>query len=240
MIPKVIHYCWFGRNEKSRAVLDCMESWKKYCPDYEIVEWNEDNYDVNSIPFISNAYKAGKWAFVSDYARLDIIYNHGGIYLDTDVELIKNIDPLLSLDAFAGFEGDATIATGLGFGAVRSHPMVKALKDDYLYRKFPENGDYMSIACPVINTEVFAKYGFVPNGTQQMVNGMMLFPKEYFNPKSNQTYLTQITENTYSIHHYDASWKKGSSAYKQKLIRAFSKIFGEKNLLRLKKLLKKQ
>lgn len=240
MIPKVIHYCWFGKNEKSKAVLDCIESWKKFCPDYEIVEWNEENYDVNCIPFVSCAYKAGKWAFVSDYARLDIIYNNGGIYLDTDVELIKNLDSLLCHDAFAGFEGDATIATGLGFGAIKSHHMVKALMEDYFSREFPENGDYMSVACPVINTEVFEKFGFIPNGKKQIVNGMMLFPKEYFNPKSNQTYLTEITENTYSIHHYDASWKKGSSVSKQKLIRAFSKVFGEKNLLRLKKLLKKQ
>ena len=239
MIPKVIHYCWFGRNEKSKAMLDCIESWRKYCPDYEIVEWNEDNYDINAIPFISDAYRAGKWAFVSDYARLEIIYNEGGIYLDTDVEVIKSLDPLLSLSAYAGFEGDTTIATGLGFGAVKAHPMVKALMEDYHHRDFPEDGDYMSVACPFINTQVFEKFGFQPNGQKQTVNGMTLFPKDYFNPKSSQTYLTEITENTYSIHHYDASWRKGGSARKQKLIRAFTKLFGEKNLVRLKKFLKK-
>lgn len=238
MIPKKIHYCWFGRNEKTKTMLKCIESWKKYCPDYEIIEWNEDNYDFKSIPFVNDAYKVGKWAFVSDYARLDIVYNEGGIYLDTDVEIIKSLDPLLCLEGFAGFEGDDAVATGLGFGAEKGHPMVKALMDDYLNREFPKDGNYISIACPVINTEVFLEYGLQPNGEKQTINKMTIFPKDYFNPKNNQTYITEITENTYSIHHYDASWRKGNSVIKQKLIKTFVKIFGEKNLFRLKKNLK--
>jgi len=117
--------------------------------------------------------------------------------------------------------------------------MVKALMDDYRKREFPKNGDYMSVACPVINTEVFTEHGLKPNGEKQIINQMTVFPKDYFNPKNNQTYITEITENTYSIHHYDASWRKGNSVIKQSLIKTFVKLFGEKNLFRLKKVLKK-
>ena len=105
MIPKIIHYCWFGRGEKTPSMLKCIESWKRFCPDYEIKEWNEDNFDVECIPFVKAAYDAKKWAFVSDYARLRIIWEKGGIYLDTDVELLKSLDDLLVLDAYMGFQG---------------------------------------------------------------------------------------------------------------------------------------
>ena len=104
MIPKKIHYCWVGGNSKPPLVKKCIQSWKKYCPDYEIIEWNESNYDISKNIYMKQAYEAKKWAFVTDYMRLDIIYEHGGIYLDTDVELIKNIDDLLSNEAFAGIE----------------------------------------------------------------------------------------------------------------------------------------
>lgn len=240
MIPKKIHYCWFGKGEFSPSMRACIDSWKKYCPDYEIIEWNEENFDVGSIPFTKTAYDAGKWAFVSDYARLKIIYEHGGIYLDTDVELLKSLDSLLHLGAFAGFEGDTMIATGLGFGAEAGHPFVKAIMEDYHNREFPSDGNGCEeTACPVINTGVLYSHGFVADGSMQTVLGATLFPKEYFNPKDSQTYRLTVTENTYSIHHYDASWKKGNSMRKQRLIKAFVRMFGEKNLFRLKKMLKK-
>lgn len=120
MIPKIIHYCWFGGGELPQMQKKCIESWKKFCPDYEIKEWNESNYDVHKVPYISEAYDAGKMAFVSDYARLDIIYKHGGIYLDTDVEIIKSLEPLLEHTCFLGAERDGIVATGLGFGAERA------------------------------------------------------------------------------------------------------------------------
>ena len=124
MIPKKIHYCWFGNNPLPESVQRCIESWKKYCPGYEIIEWNEGNYNINKIPFIEKAYKEKKYAFVSDYARLDIIYNEGGIYLDTDVELIKNIDPLLEHSCFLALESCGAVATGLGFGSIKKHSFI--------------------------------------------------------------------------------------------------------------------
>ena len=238
MIPKVIHYCWFGRNKKSKSVLKCIQSWKKYCPDYEIIEWNEDNFDVNCIPFVKEAYDARKWAFVTDYARLKIIFENGGIYLDTDVEIIKNFDELLKLEAFAGFEGNENIATGLGFGAEKGHKMINELMLDYHNRSFSVE-NCKELICPVINTEIFIAHGLRQDGTKQRINGMTVFPKEYFNPKDNQTYELNITENTYSIHHYDASWKKGNAALKQKLFRCIVGIIGKENFYLLKNKIKR-
>ena len=130
MIPKIIHYCWFGGNELPESVRKCIESWKKYCPDFVIKEWNESNYDVTKLPFMKDAYEAKKYAFVSDYARLDIIYQHGGIYLDTDVELIKPLDDrLLDTTCFMGMETPGTVATGLGFGAIKGHSFIKQNRD---------------------------------------------------------------------------------------------------------------
>jgi hypothetical protein len=138
MIPKVIHYCWFGGKPLPLDVEQCIRSWKKFCPDYEIRQWNESNYDVGKHPFMKAAYETGSWAFVSDYARLDIIYNHGGVYLDTDVELLKDLQPLLELDCYFGMQQDRNlIATGLGFGAVKGHgiAIVLGLAGEYGRRK---------------------------------------------------------------------------------------------------------
>ena len=125
MLPKVIHYCWFGGGEKTELIQKCIASWRKYCPDYQIIEWNEANYDVNKHSFMRDAWRAKKWAFVSDYARIDILYQHGGIYLDTDVELIKSLDPFLEYRFFAGFESESHVAFGLGFGSEAAHPVLK-------------------------------------------------------------------------------------------------------------------
>ncbi len=145
MIPKVIHYCWFGGGEKSRLMKKCIKSWKKYCPDYEIIEWNEDNFDVNGIEFTKGAYNAKKWAFVTDYARLDIIYKHGGIYLDTDVELLKPLDELLKYKGFFGFEEMGMVNTGVGFGAEKGNLLVKQMRDDYNNDVYSKDSE----TCPV-------------------------------------------------------------------------------------------
>lgn len=238
MIPKIIHYCWFGRNKKSKSVLKCIQSWKKHCPDYKIIEWNEDNFDINCIPFVKEAYEAKKWAFVTDYARLKIIYENGGIYLDTDVEVIKSFDNLLTLEAFAGFEGEKNIATGLGFGAEKGQKMISELMQDYHGRHFSDE-NCKNLICPIINTDIFIKHGLQQDGTKQCINGVTVFPKEYFNPKDNQTYELNITENTYSIHHYDASWKKGNAALKQKLFRFIAGVIGKDKFYILKNIIKR-
>ena len=131
MIPKIIHYCWFGRNPKPELAVKCIKSWKKRCPDYEIIEWNEDNFDISSCPlYVRQAYEAKKWAFVSDYVRLKVVYDEGGVYLDTDVELKKGLDALLAYDAYFGFEDGTHVNTGLGFGAVKGAPILKEMMQD--------------------------------------------------------------------------------------------------------------
>ncbi|MBQ2729359.1 MAG: glycosyl transferase [Clostridia bacterium] len=240
MIPKTIHYCWFGRNEKSRSMIKCIESWKKYCPDYEIIEWNEDNFNIDCIPFVKEAYNAKKWAFVTDYARLRIVYENGGIYLDTDVELLKSLDDFLLLEAYAGFQTDGLVNTGLGFGAEKGNKVIFDILSDYNDRSFPADlKECEKIACPIINTKVLESMGLVPDGSLQTVSGMTVFPKEYFDPKNNQTYELKVNENTYSIHHYDATWKSKNAGLKHRLIRFVVSIIGEDNFIKLKNKLKK-
>jgi hypothetical protein len=210
-IPKKISYCWFGGNPLPEKITKCIESWKKYCPDYEIIRWDETNYDVNKIPFVRDAYKEKKWAFVSDYARLDIIYNQGGIYLDTDVELVKNIDFLLEDEAFFAIEkGNANIATGLGFGAEAGNAIVKENMQVYEEASFyKEDGSLNLKACPVITTELMEAKGYVREDKLQKVAGAVIYPSEYFCPMDFAGNMKK-TENTVGIHWYDATWLSAS------------------------------
>lgn len=210
MIPKIIHYCWFGRNPKPQLAEKCFASWKKYCPDYEIKEWNEDTYNLSKAPlYVQQAYEAKKWAFVTDYVRLQVVYEHGGIYLDTDVELVRNPDGLLNCTAFFGFEGDYSIATGLGFGAVKNSDILKELMADY--RDIPfilHNGEMDLTPCPVRNTEIFLRNGLKLDGSKQVLeDGTLILPAEYLCPLDNATRILRKTKNTVSIHHFDASWQ---------------------------------
>lgn len=216
MIPKVIHYCWFGGSSKPESVERCIESWRKQCPDYKILEWNESNFDVDCIPYCSQAYRVKKWAFVSDYARLKIILDNGGFYLDTDVELIKPLDSLCGLNAFVGFEDTSHINTGLGFGAVAGHHMVEAMERDYHALSFVGgNGKQDLTPCPVRNTAVLSSFGLVPNGSEQEVGGMTILPREYLCPIDFKTNEINITDKTVSIHHFDGTWYRGSQKIKR-------------------------
>lgn len=174
MIPKVIHYCWFGGNPKSEIIEMCMASWKKHCPDWEIVEWNETNFDVNSMPYTKEAYEAKKWAFVSDVVRLYAIYEHGGVYMDTDVELLQEIDDFCNHDAWYAFETNLNINTGMGFGASKHHDSVKKMLDVYCDRYFIKNGKMDLSPCPRGNTEALKdRYpAFQRNGTPQEFDGV--------------------------------------------------------------------
>lgn len=177
-IPKIIHYCWFGGNEKPECILKCIKSWKKYCPDYEIKEWNETNFDINLFQYTKEAYEAKKWAFVSDVARLWVIYNYGGIYMDTDVEILNNIDHILEYDLFMFFQSERTLNTGMGFGAPKNNHIVKSILDDYRKIQFvSNNGKYNMTACPILNTNVLRE--IVPeiqlNGHRQIINNMAFF-----------------------------------------------------------------
>ncbi len=209
MIPKKIHYCWFGGNSKPKLAKKCFRSWKKYCPDYEIIQWNEDNYDLSAAPlYVRQAYEAKKWAFVTDYVRLQVVYEQGGIYLDTDVELRKSLDPLLVNRAYYGFEDGTYVNTGVGFGSEPGHPLLREIMEQYLEIPFlREDGSYDTLSCPQRNTAAFLRHGLRQDNTlQALEKGVLILPSDYLNPKDWKTGEIRITENTLSIHHFSASW----------------------------------
>lgn len=229
MIPKKIHYCWFGGNPLPELAVKCIGSWKKFCPDYEIIEWNEENYDVSQNTYMRQAYENKRWGFVPDYARLDIIYNHGGIYLDTDVEIIKPIDELLELEAFAGVEQNSPyIALGLGFGASKGHYAIKKMRDYYDQLLFVENGELNLLPAPKINSKVLEELGYVFSEQINDSCPLTIFPSEYFCPVNYNTNELTITEKTYSIHHYTASWYDETQRYALQLKRKLGRFLPRK------------
>ena len=217
LIPKRIHYCWFGKNELPDLYKRCIESWKKYCPDYEIVEWNESNCDVSETVFTKQAYETGKYGFVPDYFRLKIIYENGGIYLDTDVELLKSLDDLCFNEAFCGMEYPGEVALGLGFGAVKGHPVIKKMMERYFSMHFiRKDGSYDETISPVYQSEDLKKIGLLPGNKNQNINGLCVYPIEVLSPKNIITGSVNITENSYALHHYDGSWVSGKRLEQKK------------------------
>lgn len=216
MIPKVIHYCWFGGNPLPKSAQKCIASWRKYLPGYEIKEWNESNFDVNIIPYTAEAYKAKKYAFVSDYARFWILYKYGGLYFDTDVEVIKNMDDIIAKGPFMGCENEAKagatpaqlgVAPGLGLGVNPGLGLYKEILDDYDKSHFlKETGEYNMKTIVWRTVEILSNHGLQNVSSVQYVAGVYIYPKEYFCPKNYRTGQMDITQNTRSIHWYDASW----------------------------------
>lgn len=218
IIPKVIHYCWFGKSEIPDDYKKWMETWKKYCPDYEIVEWNESNYDIHQNQFIEEAYNAKKWAFVSDFARLDVIEKYGGVYLDSDVELTKCLDDLLKNEAFCGFESKEWVNFGLGYGSIPHHPIIKRLRDDYLNRRFIlEDGSYNVTPCPRYQTNLLVEYGLKRDGTYQELTNITVVPEIVLCGMSPVSYRITTSEYNYAIHHFAASWNKEYQEHKIKI-----------------------
>lgn len=206
VIPKVIHYCWFGGAPLPKRFQDNIDSWKRYCPDYEIIQWNEDNYDVTKNRYMWQAYESRKWGFVPDYARLDIVESQGGIYLDTDVRMVRSFDPLLQFGMFCGFESMTRINLGQGFGAVKGHPIVKDLRKGYDNLEFINSaGGMNTVPSPVYQTRELERLGVIIDGTPQQFGDFIVFPQEYFSPANEFGYGRQ-TENTFSVHQYDGSW----------------------------------
>ncbi|MBT1179929.1 glycosyltransferase family 32 protein [Bifidobacterium vespertilionis] len=226
MIPKVIHYCWFGGAPLPEKERKCMESWKKFAPDYNIVRWDESNYDVHKNQYMSDAYDRKKWGFVPDYARFDIIYKYGGIYLDTDVELVKSLDELLSNDAYMGFEGGKWINGGIGFGAVAGNPLIKGLRDMYDDIKFvKDDGGLDTTPSPHYITAYLVEHGLIRDDSMQVLEGSLrIYPTEYFAAKDYDTNKINITENTISIHQYSATW----NTPKEKLVKTVKRLVGVK------------
>lgn len=223
MIPKVIHYCWFGGNPLPASAKKCIASWRKYLPDYEIKEWNESNFDVNIIPYTAEAYKAKKYAFVSDYARFWILYKYGGLYFDTDVEVIKNMDDIIAKGPFMGCENEAKagespmllgVNPGLGLGVEPGLELYGEILDIYKDKHYIlPDGTYSRDNVVTITTKMLCNKGLENLAETQVVNGLWIYPKEYFCPKDYRTKVINITKNTVSLHHYDESWL----SYTQKL-----------------------
>lgn len=239
MIPKKIHYCWFGGKEKPKSVKKCINSWKKYCPDYEIIEWNENNFDIHRVPFIEQALEAKKYAFASDVVRLIVVYENGGFYFDTDVEIVKNIDALCGNKIFFGFENNEFVSSGLGFGSEKANSFLLEHINQYKNNRFTnEDGTYNIKGCPLYLTELLVDKGLKKDGKYQVVDGVTIYPAEYFNPYDSITGRLKKTSNTYSIHWYDQSWGNDSK-FKKRLTQLIHRVFGKNSLSWIKKILGK-
>ena len=243
MIPKVIHYCWFGGNPLPKSAQKCIASWRKYLPDYEIKEWNESNFDVNIIPYTAEAYKAKKYAFVSDYARFWILYKYGGLYFDTDVEVIKNMDDIIAKGPFMGCENEAKAGTtpsqlgvapglglgvnpGLGLGVNPGLELYGEILDIYKYKHYIlPDGSFSTDTVVTITTDLLCKYGLKNTAEEQKIAGILIYPKEYFCPKDWKTGKISFGLNTYTIHHYDATWLSCSVKFKLQVKKLIKKIF---------------
>lgn len=213
MIPKTIHYCWFGDKPLDDMAIKCIESWKKYFPDYQIVEWNETNFDVNLCEYVKQAFQFEKWAFVSDYARFWIIYHYGGIYFDTDVEIINNMENIVERGPFFGTESterdydEVAINPGLGMGAEPKNEMYKKVLESYHTSSFiNEDGSYNYKTVVERVTEIFKLNGYKTQNTIQRIEGITIYPQEYFCPLDYNTGILSLTKNSYSIHWFNASW----------------------------------
>jgi hypothetical protein len=224
MIPKTIHYCWFGRGPKPKLAERCIASWKKYCPDYEIIEWNEDNFDVNMNGYTRMCIEHKKYAFLSDYVRLWVVEKHGGVYFDTDVELIKPIDTLLHNDAFYCFETAEYVASGLGFGSVAGGTTIKAMVAEYDRLLDGSSG---VVGCPKLNTAALEKLGLQKNGKVQQVCDGLILSSDYMNPFNPATGVTKKTGNTVSIHWYSAACLSPWRRLRTRMMRPLHRIFGE-------------
>ena len=229
MIPKSIHYIWIGSNPLPELALKCIRSWKEKCPDYEIMLWNEDNLNIDECLFTRQAYEKKKYGFVTDYFRLKIVYEHGGVYLDTDVEVLKSFDELLNLKAFFGFENDEHINTGAGFGAQKGCEVLKAMMNQYEKSPFIKaDGAFDMTPCPQRDTVVLRQFGLKPGNELHEIDGIKFFPTEYFSPINYNTGIRKVTDKTFSIHHFMASWKDEKEVKQNNVRHAFVKTFGEK------------
>lgn len=231
MIPRIIHYCWFGRGPMPEMAQRCIASWHRYMPDYKYKLWDENNFDINSNIYVREAYEAHKYAFVSDYVRLFALYNEGGIYMDTDVEVLKPYDDLLHLTGFIGFEGSKRKPIGTGtIACLAGGQWVKEQLDAYngihFYR---EDGSFDLTTNPVRITSIMRAGGFVQNGNECVYKDMHVFPTEFFCPRQT-TGEYFLTENTYCDHHFMGSWDDSSKGS------VLKRVIGDKNMTRLIKL----
>lgn len=237
MIPKVIHYCWFGGKSLPRTACKCLESWKKVCPDYRIIRWDESNFNVRQHPFVSSAYDAGAWAFVSDWARLKILFDNGGIYLDTDVKLLKSLDEILDNQCYIGVQqSDRLCNTGLGFGCAKASPVVHEMLGQYDGLVF-DWARSKELACPHLNDEVVRSHGYMGDGMGDVerLDGLTVYPSRYFDPIAPGDLQNLMCDETLSISLYANSW--GSNW--DKLRRSLINVIGPERVEVLKKIIRR-
>lgn len=244
MVPKIIHYCWFGGNPFPEILKEYISTWKKKCPDYEIIEWNENNFNVEEYQYSKEAYENKQWAFVADVARLHVLYNYGGIYLDTDVEVLRTFDELLHLKGFIGAEDKYDLNTGAIVGSQKEHPIILENLMEYKHLPLFINQKINKITCVELTTRVLIRHGYKNAKKVKTFAEMTVFPMEYFSPLKLHNNKLKVTENTYSIHHYSTHWKKRSElqkiltrrtvVLKKALRRNIDYIFGEGVYTKLK------
>lgn len=244
MIPKVIHYCWFGGNSLPEKYKKYIRTWESFLPGYNIVEWNENNFDINSCDYVMEAYRAKKWAFVSDYARFKILYENGGVYLDTDVELIKDMSVLIDRGPFMGCEYndnnslglDCLVNPGLGFAVESNNELLKEILSEYENRHFiKEGGEYDLTTICEFTTKFFVRDGFKGGKEVERIGEFTILPPEYLCPIDNRVGKMFLTENTFSIHHYDASWNSKMTRTKSYIYKKLISIFGVEKIERFRK-----
>lgn len=225
-IPKIIHYCWFGGKPKPKSVIKCIDSWKRFCPEYEIIEWNEHNFDINTISYTAQAHAHGKWAFVSDVARLHAIVNHGGIYLDTDVELVKPFDSVLHSEAFVGFEGSEYIATAV-MGCCKGNRIMTEFLDSYRHIQFVDACGKLDMTTNVYRlTKILVGKGVKLNGLTQFLDNIKVYSTEFFSPYDYINGRLKRTDDTIAIHWYSISWMENMSTIKR-LTQLYHRIIGK-------------
>ena len=244
MIPKIIHYCWFGKGSKSDLILNCIESWHLILPDYRIIEWNEENFDINICTFTRDAYGHRKWAFVSDYVRLWALYKYGGVYFDTDVEVLKPIDSFLKNSFFTGFESKDFPVTAV-MGSIPQFNMIADLLDFYSHYNFiNDDGSLNTKPNTYLLSDKIASYGIKRNGRYQCVNNISVYPQIIFCPNNLSRIWNKPSKRSYSIHHFDQSWRDDKRDFSSLVgrIRRYTvgllrNTIGTKNLLSIKKML---
>lgn len=233
MIPKIIHYCWFGGNPLPKSAIKCINSWRHFFPDYTIKEWNEKNFDVNMLPFTREAYEAKRYAFVSDVARFWILQKEGGLYFDTDVEVIASMNDIIDRGAFMGVETPShegkvpTVNPGLGLGAEKGNKVIAAILDYYnTLHHVDEKGNRIPGTVVTTTTHVLEQtYGLLPKNEIQKLDGIIIYPQDFFNPFDDATGVLSKTNNTRSIHWYSKTWIERPLIY-FKITRIFHRIFG--------------
>ncbi len=235
-MKKTIHYCWFGRGEKPKLVLKCIESWKKKLPDYSLVEWNEDNFDISKNQFVAEAYSDRNFAFVSDYVRAFVLYNYGGIYMDTDVEVLGNFDRFLDDKVFLGFEEGNFVGTCV-MGVEKGHELMKSYLDHYENMTyFNDDGTKYTDTNVVLLTRLLDERGLVRNNEYQTVGDISIYPRTFFSPYDYINGISYITDDSVTIHHFAQLWLPKNVRLKTEAKRALIKFIGGENIKKLREL----